>query len=64
MEAATVNRRSNPFASAVATVRGARRTIEKAVDDGALDSTADGIEPVTDQEVLEVLERHVSRERP
>ena len=48
---ATMKARSNPFASAAADVRGARRAIEQLVDDGALDSTADGIDPVTDAEV-------------
>ena len=43
--------RSNPFASAAQEIRAAGRRIEQLVDDGALDSTADGIEPVTDAEV-------------
>jgi hypothetical protein len=53
MEAARA--RSNPFASAAQSVRESTRRAAQLVDDGALDTTQDGEEPVTDDEVRRTL---------
>jgi len=56
----TANRRS-PFASAVISIQRSARRIEQAVDDGALDSTADGIEPITEKEIEDARLAHEAR---